>query len=234
VFGPPSNRRAPRRSAFTLLELMLVLALIVAISALAMPSFRGAMTTWRLRSAADQIRAAWNRTRSDAIRDGEVYVFRFLPRSGHYIAAPWPDGGELPVAIDLGAVATNGRGEGELTRDRLSDASSSSPPPPRQSQQQQEFATNKAAELPDDVMFLGLAFATQASADEAVPIQDAGQAAVPSDGWSAPILFFPDGTTSAVRLYLQNDREQLIDVTLRAMTGTSRVGEIQSLDGLLR
>jgi hypothetical protein len=35
-------------------------------------------------------------------------------------------------------------------------------------------------------------------------------------------------------LYLQNDRERIIDVTLRAMTGTSRVGEIQSLDGLLR
>lgn len=232
MFRQPSIRLPHRRSAFTLLELVLVLALIVAISALAMPSFRGAMTTWRLRSAADQIRAAWNRTRADAIRDGEIYVFRFLPRSRHYIAAPWPDGSEFPVAIDLEVNAMNGGSETDLPQSRLSDLSPQGPPSP--TPEQQPLSSSESAELPDDVMFFGLAFTTQSGADEVSPSTQAEDSAAPTDGWSAPILFFPDGTTSAARLYLNNDREQLIDVTLRALTGTSRVGEIQSVEGLQR
>ncbi len=232
MFQLPLSRIARRRSAFTLLELVLVLALIVAISALAVPSFRGAMATWRLKSAADQIRAAWNRTRADSIRDGEVYVFRFLPRSNHYIAAPWPDGSELPLAVYSEVDVTNDSGPSDLTRGGSADLSRQAPPSPPPSQQ--VTPSNGTVELPDDVMFFGVSFTAQPGADETIPNEQADESTVPNDGWSEPILFFPDGTSSAARLYLNNDREQFIDVTLRAMTGTSRVGEIQSLDDLQR
>jgi hypothetical protein len=59
-----------------------------------------------------------------------------------------------------------------------------------------------------------------ASADQQTPsLGDSG------DGWSEPILFYPDGTTSNARLMLVNDRNRTLRLVLRGLTGTVTVSD---------
>ena len=44
--------------------------------------------------------------------------------------------------------------------------------------------------------------------------------------WSAPILFFPDGSTSAASLLLKNDKQLYRRATLRALTGVGRTSDL--------
>ncbi len=46
--------------------------------------------------------------------------------------------------------------------------------------------------------------------------------------WSSPILFFPDGSTSAATVLLRNEKQIFQRATLRALTGTGRASELLS------
>jgi len=45
-------------------------------------------------------------------------------------------------------------------------------------------------------------------------------------GWSGPIFFYPDGTTSTARVVLTNERGRRIEVSLRSLTGMVSISEI--------
>lgn len=47
--------------------------------------------------------------------------------------------------------------------------------------------------------------------------------------WGMPIFFFPDGTTSGATLALADDRQKSLTISLRALTGISRVGTVQTV-----
>jgi len=81
---PPSWRRG-----YTLLELLLVLALMSALAAVAIPSLHGPLADRRLRSAAEHVRAAWLTARSEAMTSGQIYLFRYEPQSNQYTIGPW-------------------------------------------------------------------------------------------------------------------------------------------------
>jgi prepilin-type N-terminal cleavage/methylation domain-containing protein len=83
-----SHDRAAR-SAYTLVELMLVLALFVVLGAMAYPELQGPIARQRLKSAAETIRGAWNNARSDAMMTGEIHLFRYEPGSGNYAVQRW-------------------------------------------------------------------------------------------------------------------------------------------------
>jgi prepilin-type N-terminal cleavage/methylation domain-containing protein len=75
--------------------------------------------------------------------------------------------------------------------------------------------------LPDQVIF---AAADVAASNHAEAIYGTSKDA----SWSAPILFYPDGTTSDATILLQNDLGQTIRVTLRGLTGIVSSSEVGS------
>ncbi len=77
-----------KRRAFTLLELLLVLALITAVSALGVASYRRQYARAQFKSALVALQIDLNRTRLLAMRTGEAYLFRYAPGSGIYEIAP--------------------------------------------------------------------------------------------------------------------------------------------------
>lgn len=77
-----------KRRAFTLLELLLVLALITAISALSVASYRRQYARAQFKSAVVALQIDLNRTRLLAMRTGEAYLFRYVPGTGVYEIAP--------------------------------------------------------------------------------------------------------------------------------------------------
>src|SRR4051794_11573982 len=92
------------RHGFTLLELLLVMALIVVLGAMAFPPIEAMYADARLVAAADQIRARWADARNQAIDEGRAYRFAIQP-DGHFRIAPdsgryWPNGATAPDVAD--------------------------------------------------------------------------------------------------------------------------------------
>jgi prepilin-type N-terminal cleavage/methylation domain-containing protein len=177
---------ARSRRAFTLVEVVLVLVLLVVIASLTMPIFEGGFASVRLKRSTDQVLAAWSEARAQAIDSGQVFQFRFQPETGYYRTERWYAEDVLPAV--------------ETTT---------------------EIPENVA--LPEQIVFV------EGDVEEFDPL--AGEVVTPmgqggTDGWSSPILFFPDGSTSTASVLLRNDRKVFQRATLRALTGVGRVSEL--------
>jgi prepilin-type N-terminal cleavage/methylation domain-containing protein len=96
--------RRPRQ-AFTLFELLLVLALLTVLAAVAYPSLDAMYGNFRVTAAADMVRAAWAQARAHAMNDGYAYRFSVVPGRGNYRVAPdvadfWGGNGAPASALD--------------------------------------------------------------------------------------------------------------------------------------
>jgi prepilin-type N-terminal cleavage/methylation domain-containing protein len=90
-------------------------------------------------------------------------------------------------------------------------------------------AVQETAEMPVDVALPDQIVFVEGDVEEFDPI--AGEIVMPMgqggmDGWSSPILFFPDGSTSTASVLLRNDRQVFQRATLRALTGVGRASEL--------
>ncbi len=103
-FDPAKIRMAACRSGFSLLEILVVLAVFVIITALAVPMLQRSYSGQQLRSGADTVRAKFQQARVNAIETGDVYGFFYAPGTNKYFVAPivlgfksLVEGGGLPV-----------------------------------------------------------------------------------------------------------------------------------------
>lgn len=76
----------PHKSAsrgFTLIELMLVIAILALLAAVAVPGFTALIEGWRVRQAAEGLQSSLYHARSEAIRRGGGVILEKLPRGTH-------------------------------------------------------------------------------------------------------------------------------------------------------
>ncbi len=76
------------RRAFTLLELLIVLALILVISGISVASFQRMMARSRFKAGVVEIQIDLHKARLLAMQTGTPYIFRYAPGSGVYEIAP--------------------------------------------------------------------------------------------------------------------------------------------------
>jgi type II secretory pathway pseudopilin PulG len=192
--------------AFTLLEIMLVLTLLVAIAAMAWPALLGPLASQRLRTAADQVRAAWVSARADAIDSGEIRVFRYQPDSGTYLVVPWEG---LDPASESGTSAVAPAATAPASGDSANG-----------------FGPG-GQHLPDGVSFAAVRQTVDARADQAAAA--VGESA-DGGGQAPPVLFYPDGSTSTVELDLVNDDGRRVTISMRGLTGIVSVSPLSSAE----
>ena len=208
--------KSDTRRGFTLLELLLVLALLVTIGAIAWPSLNRSLDTQRLKRGADLVRAHLLRARTKAITSGEIVSFRHQIDGSQFRVEQQSNYGAI---LESGAMAAGGSpmggatgmGGGASTANASSSGGAASLPPVEE-------------QLPEGVKFLQ----GQVGSDPrmgSISINDRFTS-INDAAWSQPILFFPDGTATGATIRVQGERERMIEIELRALTGGVRVGEI--------
>lgn len=196
--------RPPIRRAYTLLELLIVLAIVVAVAAVSLPALGRPLAKSRLRSAAKQLRVALIRARLEAIESGAAQQFRYQPGTGYFQVSAKSESAGAGLRVPAG-------GEGIDAGEALGD----DPASPQAAQY----------ELPDDVLFF------DPSAPDALPGEPLAAASYHGMIWSAPIIFYPNGRTFNTRIRLRGEYDYYVDVMLRGLTGASRIGDVQRLEG---
>src|SRR5689334_2915931 len=98
-----------RSAAFTLLEVVLTLSILVAMAAMTWPLIHGVFQSQKLRTAADRVVSGFNKARSLAMESGEPQAFRFQVGAASFTIEPaCATGAPTDVAADyLGSVAAS-------------------------------------------------------------------------------------------------------------------------------
>ncbi len=195
------SRSRPRR-AFTLVEVLLTMALLVIISGVAWISLQRPLARQRLLSAADAVRTQWCQARVDAMKSGHTYAFRYLVHGDRYHL-----GAQEDPQVDFSVVAQ------ALSPDEEALGDDPLPPP-----------VDKT--LPQGVRFLPADGGGDLAAMGDDPeTESAGE----GSDWSDPIYFFADGSTSDARLLLAADRHSAMRLLLRGITGSVTVDNVTAL-----
>lgn len=197
-----------KRRAFTLLEMLLVLAIMVVVFAAAAPALRGVMRDAALKNAADTVRIHWTKAHVKAMKTGRIQVFRFERDGSRFTVQPWAAADDQIEAAP--AVQGFGTAEEETASPRLDESS--------------------AVSLPEGTKFVAGAAALEGRSQAVEKdIKDANRFEA---DWSQPILFYPDGSSSDAWVIVANERDVAIRVDLRGMTGTTTLGEITDVEEL--
>ena len=98
---------------FTLLELLVVLVLMLAITSIVLPQFSKSLSIFELQKGARETAAVLNVARHTAITEGREVIFALEPQSRSYTSTatnlryPWPDGIEIRFQSKDVRVATD-------------------------------------------------------------------------------------------------------------------------------
>lgn len=242
-----------RRDAFTFVEILLVLAIIVAMGAMVVPLLRGTLETQRLKSAANTVRAEWMEARIRAMNEEQIFCFR-CQLGGRRILVDRVLDAHFTAALSSRETTNRfdtfneldpfekGAFSGESEDFVLRDPAMATEENGAYIVELPEtiFAADVIA-MPDEraAFYLGLTTAGETeiedniSESEEVSQQEVrlGQTSA-SDGrtWSTPIFFYPDGTTSAAAILLKSESGRCIEIRLRGLTGQTMLGEMQTVD----
>lgn len=175
------------RPAFTLIEVLLVLVVLMVSAALIAPAFTGGEAQSQLRDAASQLETAWARARLDAMASGRPLVFRCeVGGQRGVISSPMVTAIASPQQAAAGQAAPN--------------------------TQELQFT---------DVTYQSLQVAEPAGATPVGLNVAEGET-------SSAVVFHPDGATSDAEATLINSQGQRLKVTLRGLTGATRVEQVTS------
>lgn len=76
------------RPGMTLIEILLVMAIMLAIAAIALPTMSAMYSDLQVKAAADEVRSVWTDCRTYSIEEGRAYRFAVQPDTGQYRIAP--------------------------------------------------------------------------------------------------------------------------------------------------
>lgn len=191
-------------SGVTMLELLLVLALLVIVGATVMPNVGGTLANHRLRRSADLIRAAFSKAKAKAMETGRTYVFRYERSGDGFVIEPWYSDEDYLESEQLG-VGTNSMAA------------------PAASMSLTEAPASSMRHLPEDIEFVA-SDSVQETRDM-LALQEPAAAQAADATMSEPIFFYADGTSSTARVLVKNQRSRYILLTLRGLTGVVYVSD---------
>ena len=211
-----------RRNAFTLIEVMIVLTIVVSFMAIAWPRMRGLAGKTQLREAAVGFKAVCAEARDQAVRYGRPTMVRYRLGESQYrlsdAMAKHTDSDDL-INVD----ATNTTEQRSLDNDPL--ASDYELPLMIQ------FAEPTAGRGDENLDRMDpLTDLSESGEDDKLDIGPADGEAKPFD-WieSESITFYPEGRSSSATVrMLASDSGESITLTVRGLTGGVSIGPVET------
>ncbi|MDG2223251.1 MAG: prepilin-type N-terminal cleavage/methylation domain-containing protein [Rubripirellula sp.] len=196
-----------RRSAFTLLELLLTISMLAAIAAIALPQAGMLLGDRRLVRAGDQLRAEMTSLRVDAMRQGRVMMIDGMIEGNTFRIKPFYSIADSTEAIDQTGSQQSlltGAAQGVMTTIEVDEEA------------------DETIELPDGISIQAVGVASAARSMEIEQLNQSNQ----GQGWSRPVLFYPDGSTSTAAITLIDETYGKVVVQIRGITGDVTVSEV--------
>ncbi len=199
------SRSSDARRAYTLLEVVLTLAIIMAIAAMSWPKLMTWIEDRKLSESAQAVQTALNKARMWSIDTSLTYQFRFEPDGRYFVVVPYDRA--IAVADQSGEATV----DPSLARRMLS------------------------GELPEGIEFRATVVTPQVeqlSAELLAGLPDAAK--LSQVRWSSPTFFYSDGTATDAVLLLEDEKERQYRVSVRGLTGiaSAQEGGIEDEDQL--
>ncbi|MGH7200286.1 MAG: prepilin-type N-terminal cleavage/methylation domain-containing protein [Planctomycetaceae bacterium] len=199
------------RRGFTLLEMLLVLAVLVLIAAIAWPSMQNIYRDLQLKESVGEVRTELASTRLHAVESGLAYQFRYEPDGRRYVVVPF-EREPQPSAAGGGSTTMSSPGQplphvaGELPeglrfRAAVSGLSATEQMIARGQQVSEPVAVEWLAGLPNAAELAGVQ-------------------------WSPPIVFYPDGTADDAAFEVVDEKRQLMVIAVRGLTGSVSTSDV--------
>lgn len=180
-------------TGFSLLELLIVLAVIVSITAMAAPNLMDRVRSGRVQEAAEAVREVLGNARRYAIDAGVDYHFRFEVNGHAVVAIPAEPNPELANSFSSDPDDTRTPLEALIFGDEI-------------------FVRALPDDSPGAEQLESIAFDTLAEAGD-----------LSQRTWSSPILFRFDGTADDRTFRVMDEEGRSAEVTVRGLTGAVRV-----------
>ena len=213
-----------QRPGFTLMEILLVVALLVAISAIALPALEGPMENHRLRVSGDIVRVEWSHARIKAMETGRTYVFKYQPELQNFKIEPWHLEDDY---LESSHVVQGMAGGAFAGANRIQANSASSSSGIYSPTSTTATSTVELGKLPESVVFVG----SETELDDRSAFLSTTMSGGERDViWSDPIFFYPDGTSSTARILIRNSRARYLMVSVRGLTGVVHVSDLLTME----
>jgi len=205
-----SNGAPPR--GFTIVELLLALAILVTLAAIVVPSFTSLLADRRVARAGDQLRVEMMQARLASMRSGRTYLLQLQSGTNNVRIRPWVDMNDMTEATDQtggsSALLTGGNVVGGTM------------------QAVDTEQETRSVELPETLVVSDVRVQSSPRSFM-IESQTQGES---TDGWSQPILFYPDGSTSTAAVTMNSAGAGRIIVILRGLTGEVTVTDVLAAD----
>lgn len=212
----------------TLMELLLVLAILVMAVAISLPALRGTLRNQKLARAAEIVRIEWARAHVQAMKTGRIQMFRYQLGGQGFRVEPWAAGDDMlesAMPADASTMHPYAAPAG------FGNAPAGGQPPLPANVQLDENGNpmSDRYRLPDDITF---AIGDARSESRAMKIEETILQTERNVEWSRPILFYPDGSTSDAFVVVANEQQVGVRIELRGLTGTATVSDIGDVNEL--
>lgn len=202
------------RKGFTLLELVLALAVLAILSAIVLPPFVFLLSDRRLNRSADQLRVEIAKTRLDAMRGGRVLVLSGTIGSTTLDVVPFFTASDATESSETNGPSAllNGAEQAIITPTAPSDPS----------------AYTRTITLPETITVAGLE--AVASTRTMVLANESSGMNTGNEGISTSqsIFFYPDGSMSDGLIRLAAPDGEQVAIAIRGVTGATTI-----IDGLM-